>query len=231
MALIDELTGILGADAIAKIKTAGLDKKIERGEQLADYLDKGELPPEPVVAPKNGEITLESLTNTLKTSLSEFETSFTPKISTIAKEQAEAVFAAKAAEVQPTILAESTRWAHQMSRIESEYKALTGESFDDAKLEELNQFAKASGKPITSPRAVYDEWIRETKHKLELKAKDDKIAKLETTTSSRTIPGVTPGAATGVRAALKQFGKAVNADGKTRAEVLEDKLAELSRAS
>lgn len=148
MALIDDLSGILGADAIEKIKTAGLDKKIERGEQLADYLDKGELPPDPAPNNRPSEITLDSLTKTLKTSLTEFETSFTPKISTIAKEQAEAVWAAKAAEAQPTILAESTRWAHQMSQIEGEYRDLTGEKFDDTKLEELNQFAKASGSQL-----------------------------------------------------------------------------------
>lgn len=101
-----------------------------------------------------------------------------------------------------------------MSQIEGEYKELTGEKFDDAKLEELNAYAKASGKPITSPKAIYDEWIRDKKFELELKRKDDKIAQLETQTSSRTIPGVTPGPATGIRAALKTFGKAVNADGK-----------------
>jgi hypothetical protein len=228
MALIDELTGILGAEAVEKIKTSGLDKKIERGEQLADYLDKGELPPDPAATAGAG-ITLADLTTTLKTSLGEFESTFTPKIETIAKTQAEAVWAAKAAEAQPSILAESTRWAHQMSQIEQDYKNLTGETFDDAKLEELNTFAKASGKPITSPKAIYDEWVRDKRTEKEVERRAEELA--QTKISSRTIPGVTPGAATGVRAALKTFGKAVNAEGKTRAEVLNEKLAVLERAS
>jgi hypothetical protein len=229
MALIDELTGILTPEQIAKIKTAGIDKKIERGEQLADYLDRGELPPDPLVPPPAaGQITLDQLTSTLKTSLTEFEGTFTPKIETIAKTQAEAVWAAKAAEAQPTILAESTRWAHQMSQIEQDYKDLTGESFDDAKLEELNKFAKDSGKPITSPRAIYDEWVRDkrTEKMIDTKAEE----KARTIVSSRSIPGVTPGAATGVRGALKTFGKAVNADGKTKTEILNEKFAELQHA-
>jgi hypothetical protein len=228
MALIDDLTGILGADAIEKIKTAGLDKKIERGEQLADYLDKGELPPDPAAKPT---ITLDDLTNTLKSFGTQLEGSLMPKFSEVAKTAAEEVWKTKAAQAEPAILAESTRWAHQMSQIERDYQELTGEKFDDAKLEDLNKYAKDSGKPITSPKAVYDEWIRDKKHELELKARDEKIAKLETRTSSTSIPGVTPGAATGVRAALKTFGKAVNAEGKTRAEVLNEKLATLERAS
>lgn len=96
MALIDELTGILGSDAVQKIKMAGLDTKIERGEQLAAYLDKGELPPDPLASNATGGLTLDQLTTTLKSSLTDFETTFTPKIETIAKTQAEAVWAAKA---------------------------------------------------------------------------------------------------------------------------------------
>jgi hypothetical protein len=180
------------------------------------------------IPPSNPGLSLEDLTKTLKSSLGEFETSFTPKISEIAKQQAEAVWAAKAKEAETGILAESTKWAHQMLQIENEHKSLFNEPLD---LEKLNEFARATGRPITSPKAVYDEWVRDRKHEEELKRKDTKIAELETKNSSRSVPGVTPGAATGIRAALKSFGKAVDANGKTRAELLNEKLASLEHAS
>jgi hypothetical protein len=224
MALIDDLAGILGVDAIEKIKASGLNSRIERGDEVLSYLDKGELPPEPKTTASG--LTLEDLTKTLKESFGSFETTFTPKISEIAKAQAEAVWTSKANEAQAGILAESTKWAHQMSQIERAHEKDFNEPLD---LDKLNEFAKNTGRPITSPKAVYDEWTRDRRTELEIEKRATEKAKAQI--SSQSLPGVSPGSATGVRAALKSFGKAVDASGKTRAEVLNEKLLQMERAS
>jgi len=219
MAIIDELKGVLGEDAIAKIQAAGLADKLVRGEELVTYLDDGR------GIPESGSIsgfTLEDLTKTLKTSFTDFETSLTPKFSEIAKEQAKAVVQAEGS----AFLGRAIRMADDTMQIRNEHKQLFGEDLD---LEALNKFVGDSGRTFSSPKEAYKEWTRDRHTELEVERRAEEKAKEKS--SSQSIPGVTPAAATGVRGALKAFGRAVNADGKTRAEVLNEKLSQLERAS
>lgn len=226
MALIDDLKGILGEEAIEKIKAGGLDTRITRGDEVLNYLDDGKLPPEVKNTPPPSGLTLEDLTKTLKTSLTEFETSFATKMEATAEAKAKALIDAKSNEFYSGVLAQSTKWADEISDIKLDHRETFGEKLD---LEAMRTWAKENNKPIDSPKAIYDEFTREKRTEKMIEAKAEEKAK--TIISARTVPGVSPASSTGVRAALKTFGKAVNAEGKTRAEVLNEKLASLERAS
>ena len=225
MALIDDLEGILGKEAIEKIKAGGLDARISRGDEVLSYLDDGKLPPETKTTPAVSGLSLEDLTKTLKTSFTEFETSFTSKVDAIAEAKAKSLIDAKSSEFYSGVLAQSTKWADEISDIKSDYRETFGEKLD---LETMRTWAKENNKSIDSPKAIYEEFTREkrTEKLIEQKAQE----KANAIISSKSVPGVSPAQATGVRAALKTFGKAVNADGKTRAEVLNDKLRQMEVA-
>ena len=222
--IFDDLKGILGEEAFAKIEGSPLKARLERGDEVLSYLDKGELPPEKNTVSSG--LSLEDLTKTLKSSFSEFETSFTTKVDAIAEAKAKSLIDAKGNEFYGNILAQSTKWADEISDIKSDYRETFGEKLD---LETMNKWAKDNGKTITSPKAIYDEFTREkrTEKLIEQKAEEKYKAKL----SSASVPGVSPASSTGVRAALRQFGKATDSSGKTKAEILNEKLASMERAS
>jgi hypothetical protein len=188
------------------------------------YLDNGEAPP--ANSQTSSGLTLDDLTKTLKDSFSNFESTLAPRMNEIAEQRAKALIEQEGGRYRREILSEAMKMAHQTSQIEAQHRSLFGESLN---LDELTKFANESGRNFASPTEAWNEWTREKRTELEVQRKVDEALKAKM--SSQSIPGVTPGAATGARAALKQFGRAVNADGKTRAEVLNEKLAQMERAS
>lgn len=230
--IYDDLRDIIGEDAFAKIESnAAYKARIQRAAEVTDFLDRGEIPPDNNSGNNNtnnntGALTLEQLTSTLNNSFTSFETKFAPKVADIATKEAEKLLNAKAGEFLTNTLAQSTKWAHEISQIESQNQKLFGESVD---LDKMNTWAKEHNLAITSPRQIWEAYTQEKRTELEIERRADEKAKAKI--SSNTVPGVSPAAATGVRAALRTFGKATDANGRTRAEVLNEKLAELNRAS
>lgn len=225
MAIIDELRGILGEEAIAKIEgNSTLKTKLTRGDELVGLLDDGKIPPE--LNSTGAGLTLDQLTAQLNTAFTGFETRFAPKIDERVKAVVDPLTAKFTEEIANARrdAANVGYVARELVRIENQHKQTFGEDFNES---ELNTWVKAqqdAGRTFSNVREAYDAWTGP-------KVMEKKIAEAREegkrdAMSSRTVPGVSSPAATGVREKFRAF-KNGSQSGQTRTDALDQKLAEL----
>ncbi len=228
MAIIDELRGILGEEAIAKIEgNSTLKTKLLRGDELTSLLDDGTIPVDLNRTQPAAGLSIEDLTKTLNTSLTEFETRLAPKLDERIKEYVDPLArqfttALSAATVRAAELADT------MSNIRQEHRETYNEPFDAPKLNAWIKEQQDAGRDFGNVREAYDAWTHDRKWEAKLAAAREEGKK--DAASSHHVPGVSSPAATGVRAKLRSF-HAGTQEGKTRTEILDEKLAALDARS
>ena len=224
MDLKDLFKGVLDDDAIAKIEAnSTLRTRLQRGSEFVDLLDTGEVPPE---LPKSGAgLSLTDLTNALKTSLTDFETRFTPKID----ERVKAITEPLVEKFTSELAAASSRAAYladTMGQIRHEHKETFGEAFDETKLNAWVKEQITGGRNFGNVREAYDAWTGPQRMEKQLAAAREEGKR--DAMSGKAVPGVSSSPATGIREKLRAFHSGNNS-GKTRTEVLDEKLAALDR--
>lgn len=228
MDIKDLFKGVLDDDAIAKIEASGtLKTRLTRGEELASLLD----PNEPLTPPAaTGALTLADLTNTLKSSLTDFETRLTPKMDERIKAFTDPLVTQFKEELTNARkdAANAGYVARELVRIENEHEKTFSEKFDESKLNDWVKEQQTAGRQFGNVREAYNEWTRDKA--LEIKLANAREEGKRDAMSGKVVPGVSPAPATGVREKLRTFHTGNNS-GKTRTEVLDEKLAALDRKS
>jgi hypothetical protein len=228
MAIIDDLRGILGEEAIAKIEgNTTLKSKLLRGDELTSLLDDGTVPPELKRTEPGAGLSLEDLTKTLNTSLGEFETRFTPKIDERIKAVTEPLVQKFTSELSAAS-ARAAELADTMSTIRQEHRENFNEPFEAPKLNAWVKEQQEAGRNFGNVREAYEAWTHDRKWEAKLAAAREEGKR--DVASSQHVPGVSSPAATGVRAKLRSF-HAGTETGKTRTEILDEKLAALDARS
>ena len=228
MDLKDLFKGVLDDEAIAKIEANGaLKTKLQRGDELVTLIDSGTVPPE-LNNNNGGGLTLTDLTTQLNTAFAGFETRFTPKIDERVKSVVDPLVTKFTEEIANARrdAANSGYVARELVRIEHEHKETFGEPFEETKLNDWVKEQTTAGRSFSNVREAYNEWTRD--RALEKKIQAAREEGKRDALSSQTVPGVSPAPATGVRAHLRAFHSGNNT-GKTRTEVLDEKLAALDR--
>jgi hypothetical protein len=204
MALMDELEGIFGAEAIAKLP-AEKRADLEFNEELRKYYD-GQIDTAPVRQPARAPVATTTPATTTETTAS--TTGLSAGLDDIARlldsrigNLDERISTAIATAIKPegdklfnNSVARSVELSRELQRIDREHHDLTGEQFDDAK---LNTFITEQGgfTKFGSVRAAYDAFIAPVKQQ---KAIDTGIREgLKQRNSGASLPGVTPNGSKG----------------------------------
>jgi len=207
MALVDDLEGILGAEAIAKLP-ADVRSRIQFGDELTDYYNGAvsEEPKPPVVQqhPRAAVAPPAQQSNNLGAGLDDIGKLLDSRISGLKDEIAKTVnetIEKRGGELTGTAIAVSLRNTRDLLRIENRYEKDFGETFDDNKLNEFVNQQAEKGVKYASITDAYEAWTapRYTEKKIEEGVREG----LKQQQSGQHLPGVSPQASRGPVAILQ----------------------------
>jgi hypothetical protein len=234
--ILDDLKGVLGDEAIAKIEAnAALKTRVTRGDELRSYYDGDETTTtttattttEPPPARKEppagtgGQYDLSAIERMLDAREA--------KQKEFIKTEFEALAKARGDELVNNAVKIAVQRTDELSRIYAEHNANYGEAFDSTKFNEYLEANKDKG--FRSIRQAYDAWVapRALDREVDRKVKEKLAAE-----SGKNIPGTTPAPATNsnIRHFMKRTGTGATAGetGTSRAAAMLDRL-EASRAA
>lgn len=189
MAILDDLKGILGDDAIAKIEAnAALKAKISRGDELRGYYDGDEevTPParaaeEPAPARREppAAFDLGAIERMLDTKLG--------KVNEIVDARVDAAVKTRGDELVNNAVKIALQRSDELNRIYMEHQSNYGEAFDTTKFNEFLESNKDKG--FRSIRQGYDAYIAPRAVEREV---DTKVKAKLAEGSGRHVPGTTP---------------------------------------
>ena len=207
MALVDELSGLFGPEAVAKL-TPELRSKLELGEQLTSYYNN-ETDEIPVRQPaRSAQTPAAAVTPPAATSLvvdmAAIEGLFDKKLGNISetiKSQVDEVVKERGDKLFNDVLAVSMRNTRELIQVENRYREDFKEPLDENK---LNEFINEQGKKGTRYATVTDAYNAFTADKYVAKRVEDGVRDgLKNAQSGQHLPGVTPTASRGPVAILQ----------------------------
>lgn len=200
MALIDDLEGILGTEAAAKL-TPELRSKLEFGEQLTNYYD-GVTEETPVRQPARAVVTPTAVATPpaagLAAGLSDIEAMFDRKLGNIderIKTQIETAVKPLGQELFNNAVSVSMRNTRELIHVETRHEKDFGEPLDEVKFNDFVNTAKTNGRSFSTVREAYDAYTgpRYTEKQI----KDGVEEGLRQRSSGQNLPGSTPVSAKG----------------------------------
>jgi hypothetical protein len=234
--ILDDLEGILGADAITKLRAnPALTTRLTRAEEVREFYDgEVETPPAapprreapPVRPPTGGGETLADVMAGLKT--------VTDRIGTIDKtvtDKVNEVVQARGSELLNNAIAISMRNTRELTKLDSRHRADFNEDLDDSKLEAHVKAATEAGRPFRTITEAYDDMTREARVKKQVDTGvETGVREALKARASGQVPGVTPQSGSPMLKLLRKGPSTPGADGGTHldkaARALEERLSE-----
>lgn len=200
MALIDDLEGLLGADAAAKL-TPEMRSKLVFGEQLTNYYD-GVVEEAPVRQPARAAqpnvVADPPPAAGLSAGLSDIEAMFDRKLGNIderIKTQIETAVKPLGQELFNNAVSVSMRNTRELIHVENRHEKDFGEALDETKFNDFVNNAKTNGRNFSTVREAYDAYT--APRYTEKQIKDGVEEGLRQRSSGQNLPGSTPVASKG----------------------------------
>lgn len=207
MPIFDELEGLLGAEAIAKLP-AEMRSKLEFGEELTSYYngDTNEQP-KPRTAARAETVTPPAATGAFA-DLASIETLFDKKFSVLpemVKTQVDEAVKTRGNELFTNAVATSMQNSRELIRIESRHERDFGAPLNETEFDAFVTAERTKGKTFTSVSQAYDDFTRDKYN--DKKIEDGVRERLKTRESQQGVPGFTPPSATAPHRILAMRGK------------------------
>lgn len=197
--LLDDLKGILGDDAIAKIEAnPALKSRVEKGSELVTMYF-GDDDPDPVTPPANRSnepppaprsvpgagLDLSAVERMLDTKLGSINTTIDTKLGELVN--------ARGTELLNNAVKIALQRSDELNRVYNRHSAEFGEVFDSVKFNEFLETPEAKAKNFQSVTQAYEAWVAP---RLTQKAIDKGIEDGIKAKSGSSVPGTTPAPST-----------------------------------
>ena len=195
MALLDDLEGILGKDAIDKIKAdPRVSQRAIKADELLGYYDGDEPTAPPAkVEPKVEPVKVTSPGMDMAALLAGIDKSLDAKLGTIGKtidDKIDAAVKTRGAELAGNASSIALRNADELNRVYRRHEKDFGEDFDSTAFNTFVEDQKKNGRGFKSVTEAYEAM---TADKRTDKTVEDRVREqLKTRASAQNVPGVTP---------------------------------------
>lgn len=207
MPVFEELEGLLGAEAVAKL-TPEMRTKLEFGEELTSYYNGDTTEqPKPKVAARaneartepaaNGNFDLAALDTLLEKRIGNIDEKIKAGVDAVVKERGNEIF--------NNATAAATNTMTEILRVGRKHRETFGEELDPDVLNVWATEQQKAGVKFTSVTDAYDKMTADKR--VEKKVEDQVRERLKTRTSQEGVPGYTPPAANAPHRILSMRGR------------------------
>jgi len=230
MAILDELAGIIGAEAVAKIKAdSKITTKLTEGERLYGFYTDDDTttttetttPPvttqttDTTSAARSAVLDLKAIEGLLDKKLGGLD----DRIKTATTATVEEIIKKRGAELTVNASSIALRNADELNRVYRRHEKDFGEDFDTAKFNEFVETEKKAGRGFASVTDAYEAWTKDRRtEKTIAAAKEEGKREALKERADMMIPGVTPASARTPLGQLLNRGRDKDATGKTSVE-------------